>query len=124
LGFFTDINLKVPLKEGDKWETLAPLGYFSEKYDKNIIVPLSFKTDLASVPRLPFAYWIAGGVAAAPAVVHDWLYNRGIKYKQIETRKEADLIFLEAMLSTAVPRWKAYLMYLSVRLIGGLIFKK
>lgn len=40
-----------------------------------IIVPKGFKTDLASVPRIPFIYWIFGGLAPEEAVIHDYLYT-------------------------------------------------
>jgi hypothetical protein len=52
------------------------------------------------------------------AVLHDYLY----KYKQIMgkpiTRKQADEIFLEAMLVAKKTKWGARLIYRGVRLFG------
>lgn len=41
-----------------------------------IIVPKGFKTDLASVPRLPFIYLFFGGLGDKEAVIHDYLYTK------------------------------------------------
>lgn len=74
------------------------------------VVPAGYRTDFASVPRVPFAYWLAGSTAHRPAVLHDWL---------VETapvpRRRADDLFHEAMLSLGMPRWRARLMHLAVR---------
>jgi hypothetical protein len=57
------------------WTLIDPLVYDSDVAGKVITVPTGFVTDFASVPRVPFAYWIAGDVAHPAAVVHDWLYS-------------------------------------------------
>lgn len=79
-----------------------------------ITVSEGFITDLASVPRLPFVYLILNGIADMPGVVHDFLYSCG-KYD----RKVCDQIFLDAMLSIGVSRWKAYVIYNAVRIFGA-----
>jgi len=76
-----------------KWITLAGFGYESAQYPKPILVPAEFVTDLASTPRLPFTYLLAGGRAPAPAVVHDFLYQ----VPTWDDRGLADAIFEEAM---------------------------
>jgi hypothetical protein len=73
--------------------TLAPLIYRSDVYGDDILVPAEFITDLASVPRAPFAYMLTGGRARGPAVIHDWLYQ----HPDWEDRALADQILLEAM---------------------------
>lgn len=75
-----------------------------------IIVPRGFETDLASVPRLPFAWWLAGDTALAPACVHDWLYASKLVYKPL-----ADDIFAEAMKVAGVPAWRRFLMATAVK---------
>ena len=79
----------------------------------SIIVPRGFITDFASVPR---AFWIVlppDGKYTAAAVVHDFLYHI-----QDRSRKECDLIFLEAMEVLEVSWIKRKSMYRAVRLFG------
>lgn len=75
------------------WITTAPLSYTSECLPGDITVPAEFITDLASVPRRPFAYLLAGGRAPAPAVLHDYLYQ----HPAWNDRRLADEILFEAM---------------------------
>ncbi len=49
----------------------------------------------------------------APATVHDWLYS-----VQIYPRSMCDGILLEAMLANGVEKWKAYVVWLNVRMGG------
>lgn len=76
-----------------KWMTLATLVYTSDLLGKDIVVSREFITDLASVPRLPFAYLLTGDRARGPAVIHDWLYQ----HPEWDNREIADSILLEAM---------------------------
>lgn len=81
-------------------------------------VPRGYCTDFASVPRLPLAYWITGGRATLPAIVHDALYDC---WTHKITRKQADRVFLEAMHARRDPKRRAlrWVMYWGVRLGGG-----
>jgi hypothetical protein len=96
------------------WELLAPLVYESDLAGITICAPTGFVTDLASVPRLPFAYLLTGGVGHAAAVIHDCLYTG----HQV-TRAVADDIFHEALLVLGVSKWQAGLMWAGVRVGGG-----
>lgn len=69
------------------------LIYESDLLGRAIVVPREFITDFASVPRVPFAYLLAGGRAPGPATVHDWLYQ----HPDWEDRNLADSIYLEAL---------------------------
>lgn len=108
-------------EDGETWELQKellyvsdiPILYYKDKIWFTVCVPKGFKTDFASVPRLPFAYLLAGDTAHKAAVVHDYLYENGIGDKAT-----ADKIFLEAMLISGVPAWRARLMYWAV-CIGG-----
>lgn len=91
----------------------APLVFYSESLDREFTMPEGFVTDYASVPRLPFAYWLAGGLARKAAVVHDWLYRHGGC-----TRAEADAVFLEAMAATGQPWFRRSAMWAAVRTFG------
>lgn len=40
-----------------------------------VVVPTGFRTNFASVPRLPLIYLLFGGIGDEEAVIHDWLYT-------------------------------------------------
>lgn len=95
------------------WRLLAALGYQSDLIGA-VDVPEGFVTDLASVPRLPVAFFLAGGLAHAAAVVHDWLYTT-----HATDRATADAVFKEAAQACGVSAWRAWLMWLGVRAGGA-----
>lgn len=95
------------------WRLLGRLGYSSDLIGQ-VDVPQGFVTDLASVPRLPVAYFLAGGLAHAAAVVHDWLYTT----HQVK-RATADAVFREACQACGVSAWRAWVMWLGVRAGGA-----
>ena len=76
-------------------------------------VPAGFETDLASVPRIPFAYWLAGNTAQGPAIVHDWLYRT-----KMLSRRQADAVFFEAMSAWGTVGWRRWAMWGAVRAFG------
>lgn len=103
----------------DHWRLLAPLRYQSDVPGVGLVeVPVNFLTDLASVPRLPFVFWLVGDRAHQPAVVHDWLYVSGLT-----SRADADAVFYEAIRVVGetrwTARWTAWWMWLGVRCGGG-----
>lgn len=82
-----------------------------------IVVPTGYRTDLASVPRVPGIYWRYGNTAVIPALIHDYLYEVN---PESWSRKTADKVFFEAMAAendppSAASRW---VMYMAVRLGG------
>lgn len=94
------------------WRLLDTVVFLSAERGR-IVVPAGFVTDLASVPRLPITYFLAGGLAHAAAVVHDWLYT-----SHELTRAQADAVFREAAQACGVGAWRAWIMWLGVR-VGG-----
>ena len=124
MPFTTEIKVAVPTDESVRpmWRVLEPLNFHSEKFNKDYVVPAGFLSDLASVPRVPIAWLAAGGAGNAAAIVHDWLYNYGVKFKQIADRAEADEIFFEAMVDCRVPLWRAWVMFGAVRRFGAAHF--
>lgn len=96
------------------WVLTSELAFSSAVLDRLIIVPIGFVTDFASVPRLPFAYLLFGGVADEAAVVHDFLYSTGAC-----SRKQADDVFAEASKVCGVSGWRRGPMWLGVRMFGG-----
>ena len=111
--FLTDL---VVVHVSDEIKRLVyPLEYESELLGRVITVPAGVETDLASVPRLPFTFWLFGGIGDKAAVVHDALY--GGKYGV--TRKQADDVFSEAMKVCGVGALRRGMMYAAVRTFGG-----
>lgn len=100
-------------KDTGKWYLFAPLVYESDKAGRVITVPAGFPTDLASTPRIPIIYEVAGNIAVRAAVVHDYLYTSGR-----ESRAVADAVFLEACEVTGVPWFRRWAMWAGVR-VGG-----
>ncbi|PGH21080.1 hypothetical protein RN96_08585 [Fusobacterium polymorphum] len=98
---------------------------YSYKVNNRIIeVPENFITDLASTPKILWnIFEPAGENYTRSSLIHDYLYSKDCKYIDI-SRKEADQIFLEIMKERGVPFWKRYLMFIAVRVFGGLFFQK
>ena len=118
----TDPGFKSPLRLEQIDERLWLLRFaliYHSVAGPTYTVPAGFVTDLASVPRLPFAYWLAGGRAAAPACLHDFLY-------QCKTlpRSQTDALFLEAMDQRGIPWGTARLMYSAVRSWGWIAWNR
>jgi hypothetical protein len=91
-----------------EWALLAPLMY-EDKHGDMWTVPVGFATDFASVPRAPFAYWLYGNRAHAPAVLHDWACRT-----EVCPRERADELFLEAMESIGMKPSHVGAMYRAV----------
>lgn len=98
------------------WRLTKPLRYWSNTMGW-IIVPEGYITDLASVPRVPLAYWLAGGLANRPAVVHDWLCEKLYSVRRITWRQAADIL-LEAMEAEGVAPWRRWLIHKAVLVHG------
>ena len=97
------------------WELVEPLVYDSDRAAMTITVPAGFKTDFASVLRLPVIYLFFGDKAHAPATVHDYLYHSGIVPRNV-----ADDVFYEAMrVSTKLSGFERWMMWAAVRAFGG-----
>jgi len=97
-----------------QWVLTKPLIYRSDVAMETFIVPAGFRTDLASVPRLPVIYWLTGDVAAEAAVVHDFLYST----HKVD-RKTADAVLREASGVTGVNAFRRWMMWAGVRLGGA-----
>ncbi|MYL22543.1 DUF1353 domain-containing protein [Halomonas alkaliantarctica] len=87
------------------WEITTALVYESDilrrlglpKEDPGMLrIRAGYRTDYASVPRLPIIYWLTGGRAVMESIVHDYLYDC---WTDQISRRTADRIFLEALRS-------------------------
>jgi hypothetical protein len=76
-------------------------------------IPAGFRTDLDSIPRwVPFLYAILKHRAIESSVLHDYLYSIG------HDKKQADLIYRQAMKLTKVNPAIREIIYLGVKLFG------
>lgn len=91
---------------------LSKVGAPEGKINK-ITVPVGFKTDLASIPRIMWNILPPFGKYDAAAVVHDYLYQ----YNGV-SRKQADDVLCEAMQILGVSRVTRLVIYSGVR-VGG-----
>jgi hypothetical protein len=98
-----------------------------------ITVKTGFITDFASVPKIPFAYLLFGGIGNYPAVTHDGLYSISSKVEVVDidtgakfevTRQWADEVFKAGLIERGISSFKVTMMYWAVRLKGGSYYKK
>ena len=118
---YVDMRLYRYAEDGLYGEVLNPIEYEVCK-ELTIKVPKGFKTDFASIPRVFYNIITPIGKHTQPAILHDYLYSEGAKLGY--TRKNADVIFREAMLECGVNPFTAGLMYYAVRLFGKSHYNK
>lgn len=108
------------------WVLTTPLIFIfieNSKFKKVITVPMNFVTDGASCPKVLWSLCapMSGGQAEA-AVLHDYLYSKDCDLPY--TRKQADNLFYDAMVSNGVSKARAWLIYMGVRAGGHWSFKR
>ena len=102
------------VKQLPGYEWAVEQGFsFKSKDGIEVAIPPGFVTDLASVPRPLWWFISPAGKHSQACVVHDYLYDNAIG-----TKKQADEIFFEALKELGVPRVRAWVMYLGVKLFG------
>lgn len=104
--------LLVEILDDERVRLLAP--FLAEVDGERLEVPAGFVCDLASVPRVPLLYLIAGGKMKKASVFHDWLY-RAAEYP----RAWCDEAFAALGRATGVAAWRRGLMWAGVRLGGA-----
>ena len=121
MSSFTSPLIVTPMPDGRKWQLHEPFTYhIGSRYSSNTVrVPEGFVTDFASVPWGLWNVFPTWGKYGKGAVIHDYLYQS----KEV-SRKQADLIFKEAMGVLGVEVWKINLMYWGVRLFGWIGYSK
>lgn len=100
------------------WKVInQPIIYYSDLLSRDIIVPVDFFTDLASVPRL--MRWlvpVANAKNRPAAVVHDYLCHDDVQYAYGINQMNADGIFREALAVCKVNPVGRWVMWAPVRL--------
>ena len=115
---FTGFLILHPIDKSKYWSVLSPLIYTTIN-DIDIKIPKYFKTDFASVPRFLWSFLPPWGIYGKATILHDFLY-----YSGLFSKKEADLLFLEAMKTLEVKKWKQYIMYYAVRMFGFIAWNR
>jgi hypothetical protein len=109
------------LGDDDRWTVYRDLMvkvFHSDAAPDWITVPAGFATDLASVPRIPWAFWLFGDRARRAGIVHDWLYSQG------GSRSYADDVFLACMRTEVGDSLSRRAMWAGVRAFGWMFHRK
>ena len=149
MGEFND-KIEAEFNPPRKWVLARALSYQNDNMEESALQSVGIKcpaskitckkgfvTDLASVPRICWAFIAPWDVARA-AIIHDFLYKSIRQYRakedkpdnpEIETvtnnykaaKAAADKVFLMAMkdANPSVPSWKICAAYTAVDLFGG-----
>lgn len=114
-------HLIPPLDESlddPQWTTAQPFAWQS-RTGKIYVVPADATGNLASVPRwLPAMFAVFGARAHMASFIHDVLYDRGYGLNMIDSREEADAVWLEIAEETRVDPKARMLMWKGIRLFG------
>lgn len=86
---------------------------------RRVEAPRFFVTDLASVPAPMRSILDTNGLSRRAAVIHDFAYATGCM-----TRKEADQLFLDALVADGVISVGRGLYFAGVRLFGWIPFNR
>jgi len=111
--FLNDLIIKV-VKRGE-YELTEVFRYEDYKSGGVINIPIGFRTDFASIPRVLRWFVVGHGTTRKPATLHDYLYR-----ETSVSRKSADDLFRQAMQEEGVSFWRCRAMYWAVRVFGGL----
>jgi hypothetical protein len=117
------VSKKVGYQDGKTiWELHEMLSWCNGIY--SVVVPVGFQCDFASVPRLPVAYLLVGGMGEIAGTIHDYLYREGSqlvdgRVTREPSRSEADYIFYNILGEEGVSWWKRKAMYHAVRVGAG-----
>jgi hypothetical protein len=117
------------------WELLQDFTVFihTEEQTFEVIIGKGFVTDYASVPRIPFAYLLYGGIGNYAAVLHDGLYSNSslVSIRDFDTqmrfhpdREFCDEAFLAGLEARGISSWKAKPMYWAVRWQGEKYYQR
>lgn len=99
--------------EGTLFSTVQPYTWRIGKTQLRIVIPEGFVTDYASIPKNLQGFLRSQDRYSRAALIHDYLY-----WSQLCSRKQADNLFLIAMMESEVPLLKRQPIYQAVR-VGG-----
>lgn len=107
------------VNDGRQMKLLEDIVY-TDSNNKVWIAHTGLIFDGASIPR--FMWRVIGspfvGKYRRAAIIHDQYYTYGLEGHPVESRKDTDKMFLEAMEELGVSWWKRKMMYRAVRWFG------
>lgn len=103
---------RTPIPPVNDAEEQPPVDKSLRSWEK-IVVPAGFVSNGTSVPRILWSIFPPHDYYVKAAILHDYLYNKGIG-----TRKEADLVFYEALGVLGMPKLLRKGFYYAVRWFG------
>lgn len=110
---FLDTDVLVRQVDATTWEVRERIRYAGRR--DTFTVPVGFRTDFASVPRLVTWLLPRYGVYTRSAILHDFLWRTGAT-----SRADADGIFRRSMRETGVTVPRRWMMWAAVRLASGM----
>jgi hypothetical protein len=120
MSFKSDLQFELEPNEKLTVRLTAPLMY--EDADMAVVVPVGFRCDLASVPRIVRSISTPWHLSARAGVLHDCAY-RWFEIWEIP-RKPADGLYQRALISDGVPGWRAWMQKTAVRMGAGGAWKR
>jgi hypothetical protein len=113
MAFVGGLPLRVEKAGDNTWVLLRALLYVGRhgKYR----VPVGYRTDFASVPRLLWVLFPQSGRWDPAAVVHDWLITNGLLGEVEITSAQVDAEFRRALEAVNVGFVRRWLMWTGVR---------
>ena len=115
MGFknnYVDCRIERYQKGKNIWAKLLDDLEYTSEAGVTYKVPKGFETDFASVPKIIWFLFPPFGKYTQAAVLHDWFYSGN----GVESREEADDLFYEAGLSSAMQKISMWIMWFFVRL--------
>jgi hypothetical protein len=117
------------------WELTSDFTvYIHNEYSTyQVIVRKGFVSDMASVPRIPFAYLLYGGIGNYAAVLHDALYSNSSLVTITDfdndmlfhpNREFCDMTFYLGLIERKISPFKAKMMYWAVRWQGAKYYQR
>jgi len=119
-SFLTPLVVEV-MPSGKTFKVAREFTYAWKRGTIPFHVPVGFATDFASIPRFARLIIPKLGKYTKASVIHDYIYQTP---QIMQTRKIADLIFLDGMKDLGVVKWKRTLMYWAVRVGGYFAWQK
>lgn len=103
------------IKGAGKWRLEKELVI--RLFGAKIVVPAGFETDFASCPRAMQWLLSEDAIFSAAAVLHDYLYFKGVD------KDLADAVFYAVMKWEELPSWQSFVMWQSVLWFGGVAYR-
>jgi len=116
MSFLGDLQFEI--EPGDRLVVrLTKHLAYMDKLGHKFTVPVGFRCDLASVPKIFRSITTPWHQSARAGVLHDCCYRWGPFW--VLNRSDADKLYAWALIDDGVSRWRAHVQRLAVRLGAG-----